>query len=115
MFGELQDHRAARLRAPALHEAHMFGRDLRVEREVELTHPSPLTPFAQQIADGPGGRYHSATIIQRPAGSNYLAGNRHAACAGGIIRTIKEVPMITLHTPPLRHLLFADAIISGVT
>jgi hypothetical protein len=51
-FGSMQDHLARRRRASALDEAQMALRDLGFAGEIELAEPAPLTPVAQEIADG---------------------------------------------------------------
>src|SRR5437763_1950018 len=51
LLGKVQDHLGARLRPPRLDEAQMPSRDARVEREVQLAEPSPLSPVAEHGAD----------------------------------------------------------------
>ena len=51
LLGEVEDHLAARLRPPGLHEAQVPGGDLRLEGEVHLAQPAALAPLAQQPAD----------------------------------------------------------------
>ena len=50
----MQDHLAARLRAAGFEEAEVTGRDVGLEREVELAEAPALAPVAQVIADGRG-------------------------------------------------------------
>ena len=54
LLGQVEHHLARGLRASGLEEAQVLGRDLGLEREVELAHAPPLAPFAQQVADGLG-------------------------------------------------------------
>ena len=51
-LGEPQHHVARGLRAPGFEEAQMLGRNLGIEREIELAEAAALPPFAQMIADG---------------------------------------------------------------
>ena len=46
-----EQHLAAGLRAARLDEAQMAGRDPGIERQLELSHPPPLAPLAQEGPD----------------------------------------------------------------
>ena len=58
----------------------MLGRDLGLEREVELAHAPALTPLAQMVTKF-RPQYHAATLADAPADFHYLRRNRHAAIA----------------------------------
>lgn len=80
---ELQDHRAARVRAPRLEETHMALRDAGLERQAELRQAALLPPRAEQVRKGwclgsarrgQGGR-HAGIVAEWARAFNDLAGN----------------------------------------
>jgi len=52
LLGQVQQHLARGLRAAALEETEMPGRDLGLACELELTHAALAAPFAQVVAGG---------------------------------------------------------------
>jgi hypothetical protein len=51
-LGQMEEHLAARLRAPRLDEAEVPGRDRRSRGQLELAEMSALPPGTEQRADG---------------------------------------------------------------
>lgn len=78
---EVQQHVAAGDRAAGFDEAQMALRDLGVRSEAELAQPPPLTPSAQQAADGVlignGSRHdHAPNVAEAASRTIYLRRNR---------------------------------------
>ena len=92
---ERQHHLAARVRAPALHEADVPGRDARLGRERELAHPALSPPVLEQRADRAGGHRPETVRPVRARGTS-LGGNWNAAPFGATLPAMNE---FTIHTP----------------
>src|ERR1044072_2094464 len=68
----------------------MLGRDLRIQREIELAEAAALPPFAQMVADAKSfdaksfgaGSFHAVKIVQGARHLHYLPVNRPADHAG---------------------------------
>ena len=87
LVGDREHELGARARSTRLDEAQVPRRDPDVEREVELTAPTPDPPVAQQRSDAaPGlrGRGHTRTLKARVQRDHYLAGS--GATATGLVR-----------------------------
>jgi hypothetical protein len=78
LFGEMQHHLAAGLRAAGLDETQVPRGNLCLVGERKLTHVATLPPFAQQIADRIACCFHRSTLTQAPERFHYLAGNAAA-------------------------------------
>ena len=75
-LGEPQHHVARGLRTPGFEKAQMLGRNLCIEREIELAEAAALAPLAQVIADGTC--FHAGKIVQGARRLHYLPVNRPA-------------------------------------
>ncbi len=64
LFGEMQNHLAARRRSTRLHKTQMARRDVRFTGEVELAQTPALSPIAQVMADG--GIAREAEVAMAP-------------------------------------------------
>ena len=83
VLGQVDEELTARAGASGLDEAQVLGRDVRVQRELELAEAASRAPEADQLARGLGLLLglddHPTESNGRPLGRRYTRGNRRAA------------------------------------
>ena len=76
--GQSQHHRPTRCGPPGLDEADVAGRDIGLDREVQLTQPTTLPPLAHQRTEGRClhvNRGHASSVAQLGGQDHYLWSN----------------------------------------
>jgi hypothetical protein len=100
-LGEVDEQLAARARAAGLDEAEVLGREVRLQRELELAQMPARPPETDQLTDGQrlalGLDDHPGNRSGRPLGRLYLFGKATALWQPRFTREVIDVTTLARH------------------